>query len=73
MRFPVLIDNVQDAFRTTQMEVDLQDSVTGEISHLVAVGESFDVSYDSERMLTDQGWVRMMALIGVDYVEDRVG
>lgn len=68
-RFPVLIDEVQDVLRKTEMPVTIQDPTTQATSQILSVGETFEVRYDVERTIADERYVRMLALITASIVE----
>lgn len=53
-QFPSIIDAVTNVFRTTQMPVDITDSITGQKTTLLELGEDIDVDYPPARAIQAQ-------------------
>lgn len=71
--FPAAMEQVMSILRTTPMPVMIQDPITTVESQLLVIGEQFEVQYDVERMLSDQRYVRLLALITANITEVIVG
>ena len=67
--FPVLIWQVMDVLRSLDMPVTITDPDTDEQSEMILVGEEFTWDYDLDRSLTEQGWLRSVALLEAPVVE----
>ena len=68
-KFPVLIEQVLNALRMTEVPAYLVDRVTGEQSKLMNIGEEFSWEYDVDRTLADQRLVRNECRIDVSALE----
>lgn len=63
--FPVVIDAVCKVLRNTAIQVTLTDSVTGEQSTLLEIGEDIEIGYEPARTLSDQRYMQYEALLVV--------
>ena len=68
-KFPVLIEQVLDAIRSTSVPANLVDSVTGEQSWAMDIGEDFTWEYDVDRTLADQRLIRNLCRFDINLME----
>lgn len=57
-KFPVILETVQAALRTVPLPVTLTDNITGQVSQVDSIGDTFDTRYPWVHSLEDQ---RMLA------------
>ena len=67
--FPVVIDAVRKVLRNAAIQVALTDSVTGEQSTLLEIGEDIEIGYEPARALSDQRYMQYEALLVVPVKE----
>jgi hypothetical protein len=68
-RFPVLVDSVTSTLRLAPIGIQMTDPTTGTVSSLLAIAEQVTTTYDYERLLADQRYVRFGALLVVTVQE----
>ena len=68
-KFPVLVQQVTNALMMASMPAIITDSVTGEQSQALDLGEEYSWEYDVDRTLADQRLVRNLCRIDVSVRE----
>lgn len=67
--FPLIIDAVLTRFWSTTMPLMITDPETGQMSQILAVGESWDLEYPPERLPATMRMIWSTARIGMDVTE----
>jgi hypothetical protein len=67
--FPAIVWQVMDILRSVEMPVQITDPDTAEQSFITLIGEQFDWDYDEDRTLSDQAYIRSLALLECSITE----